>query len=209
MDPKDAELFRWNVFDMTKPNNFFADIEQAAFSPSNMVPGIAPSADPVLQARLFSYPDAARYRLGTNYQQLQSNAPHCPVYTPYQRDGLSSINGNYGPDPNCVRSSFVPLAPATRNAQAVHNVQHELWSGKVTAFTSEVVDDDFIQPKNFWKEVLGKQEGQQESLVGNVAGELANVKHKIVRKEAIEISRKIDEDLATRIEKKIIELLNL
>ncbi|TGO58905.1 hypothetical protein BCON_0050g00370 [Botryotinia convoluta] len=229
MDPEDAKSFRWDVFDMTKvwphsevplrpfgkmslnrnPNNFFADIEQAAFSPSNMVPGIAPSADPVLQARLFSYPDAARYRLGTNYQQLQSNAPHCPVYTPYQRDGLSSINGNYGPDPNYVRSSFVPLAPATRNAQAVHNIQHELWSGKVTAFTSEVVDDDFVQPRNFWREVLGKQEGQQENLVGNVAGELVNVKHERVRREAIEIFRQVDDDLTTRIEKKIAELSNL
>lgn len=139
----------------------------------------------VLQARLFSYPDAARYRLGTNYQQLQSNAPHCPVYTPYQRDGLSSINGNYGPDPNYVRSSFVPLAPANRNAQAVHNIRHEFWSGTVTAFTSGVVDDDFIQPRNFWREVLGKQEGQQENLVGNVAGELVNVKHERVRREAI------------------------
>ncbi|KAM0149407.1 hypothetical protein ACHAPG_009422 [Botrytis cinerea] len=218
MDPEDAQSFRWNVFDMTKvwphsevplrpfgkmtlnrnPNNFFTDIEQAAFSPSNMVPGIAPSADP----------DAARYRLGTNYQQLQSNAPHCPVYTPYQRDGLSSINGNYGPDPNYVRSSFVPLAPVTKNAQAVHNIQHELWSGKLMAFTSEVVDDDFIQPRYFWREVLGKQEGQQENLVGNVAGELVNVKHERVRREAIEIFRKVDEDLAKRIEKKIVELSN-
>ena len=73
----------------------------------------------------------------------------------------------------------------TKNAQAVHNIQHELWSGKETAFTSEVVDDDFIQPRYFWREVLGKQEGQQENLVGNVAGEFANVKHERVRREAI------------------------
>ncbi|KAB8304452.1 hypothetical protein EYC80_003847 [Monilinia laxa] len=208
LELKDAESFRWNIFDMTKiwphtdvpsrpfgkmtlnknPTNFFADIEQAAFSPSNMVPGIAPSADPVLQARLSSYPDAARYRLGTNYQQLKSNEPHCSVYAPYQRDGLSSINGNYGSDPNYVRSSFGPLAPVTCKVQTVHDIQHELWSGKLTVFTSEVVDDDF------------------ENLVRNVAGDLANVKGERVRREAIEIFRRVDEDLAIRIERKIAEL---
>ncbi|CAD6442003.1 f01d050a-6762-4567-8192-e45b9d991011-CDS [Sclerotinia trifoliorum] len=176
------------------PNNYFADIEQAAFSPSNMVPGIAPSADPVLQARLFSYPDAARYRLGTNYQQIRSNAPHCPVYAPYQRDSLSSINGNYGPDPNYVRSSFVSLAPASQNVQAVHDIQHEVWSGKVTAFTSEVIDDDFVQPRNFWRDVLGKEEYQQENLVSNVAGSPTNAKEERIRRESLEIFRRVDED---------------
>lgn len=73
----------------------------------------------------------------------------------------------------------------TRNVQAVHDIQHELWSGKVTVFTSEVVDDDFVQPRNFWREVLGGQEGQQENLVRNVAGDLANVKEERVRREAI------------------------
>jgi catalase len=83
MDPKEAEHYRWNIFDPTKiwphkdypllpvgkitlnknPENYFAEVEQAAFSPSTMVPGIGPSADIMLQARMFSYPDAARYRM--------------------------------------------------------------------------------------------------------------------------------------------------
>ncbi|RAL68175.1 hypothetical protein DID88_008883 [Monilinia fructigena] len=204
LELKEAESFRWNIFDMTKiwPHtdvpirpfgkmtlnknltNFFAEIEQAAFSPSNMVPGIAPSADPVFQARLFSYPDAAVTVSARIISSSNQNSPHCPVYAPYQRDGLSSMNGNYGPDPNYVRSSFGPLAPVTGNFQAVHDIQHELWSGKLTVFTSEVVDDDFVQPRNFWREVLGGQEGQQEHLVRNVAGDLANVKEERVRREA-------------------------
>ena len=120
MDPKEAETYRWNIFDATKiwphkdfplqpvgkltlnknPDNYFADIEQAAFSPSTMVPGIGPSADVMLQARMFSYPDAARYRVGPNYQQLPCNKARSPVYSPYQRDGPSTINGNYGGDPD-------------------------------------------------------------------------------------------------------------
>ena len=139
MEPKDAEEYRWNIFDMTKvwphadyplipvgkltlnknvsnttsliqavltewvqPSNYFADIEQAAFSPSNMVPGLAPSADPILQARMFAYNDAARYRLGVNYQQLPCNKPVSAVYSPYQRDGFMTFGDNYGGDPNYV-----------------------------------------------------------------------------------------------------------
>lgn len=119
MDPKDAETYKWNIFDITKvwphkdyplipvgklklnrnPENYFEDIEQAAFSPSTMIPGIGPSEDIMLQARMFSYPDAARYRVGPNYQQLPCNRA-LSVYSPYQRDGFMRADGNYGGDPN-------------------------------------------------------------------------------------------------------------
>jgi catalase len=99
MTPEQAESFRYNVLDLTKiwphkefplrpigtlvlnrnPENYFNEIEQIAFSPSHLVPGVEPSADPVLQSRLFSYPDTHRHRLGVNYQQLPVNAPVCPV----------------------------------------------------------------------------------------------------------------------------------
>ncbi|PQE22733.1 catalase protein [Rutstroemia sp. NJR-2017a BVV2] len=226
MDPKDAESYRWNIFDITKvwphgdvplrpfgkmtlnrnPNNVFEDVEQAAFSPSNIVPGIAASPDPILQSRLFSYPDAARYRLGTNYQQLPTNRAHCPVYQPFQRDGRASIHGNYGPDPNYVRASSLPLAPASPNVLAVQQQQHEAWSGKVVAWTSEVVDDDFVQARMFWKDVLGKQEGEQEALVSNLAENLKSA-DETIRKEAIAIFGRVDLELAQQIEKKIEELL--
>lgn len=119
MDPKEAETYKWNIFDITKiwphkdyplipvgkltlnknPDNHFQDIEQAAFSPSTLIPGIAPSADIMLHARMFSYPDAARYRVGPNYQQLPCNRP-LEAYSPYQRDGPMRVDGNYGSDPD-------------------------------------------------------------------------------------------------------------
>jgi catalase len=95
LDPADAEKFRWNIFDVTKiwphgevplrpvgkltlnrnPDNYFAEIEQIAFAPSHLVPGIEPTVDPMLQARLFSYVDSQRHRLGVNYQQIPVNRP--------------------------------------------------------------------------------------------------------------------------------------
>jgi catalase len=118
LSPEQAEKFRWNIFDLTKvwpqkdvllrefgkftlnrnPDNYFAEIEQVAFSPSHMVPGVEPSADPVLQSRLFSYPDTHRHRLGVNYQQIPVNQP-LRAFNPYQRDGLMAVNGNYGSNP--------------------------------------------------------------------------------------------------------------
>ncbi|KAF8737458.1 hypothetical protein AX14_012844 [Amanita brunnescens Koide BX004] len=126
MTSEQAEKFRYNVLDLTKiwphaeyplrpigklvlnenPKNYFAEIEQVAFSPSHLIPYIEPSADPVLQSRLFSYPDAHRYRLGVNYQQLPVNAPVVPVVN-FQRDGLATYHSQ-GNMPN-YQSSIRPL----------------------------------------------------------------------------------------------------
>lgn len=114
---------------------------------------------------MFSYPDAARYRLGVNYQQLPTNLPLSPVYSPMQRDGQSNFRGNYGPDPNYVRSTLRPM----RYAGA--NTTHDEWAGKVAAFTSEVTDDDFVQARGMW-EVLGKQPGQHINFAKNVSDHL-------------------------------------
>ncbi|EFE39709.1 hypothetical protein TRV_05583, partial [Trichophyton verrucosum HKI 0517] len=191
MEPAQAENYRWNIFDMTKvwphkdfplrelgkltlnrnPNNYFTDIEQAAFSPSTMVPGIAPSADPMLQARMFAYPDAARYRLGANYQQLPTNAAKSPVYCPFQRDGKMNFSDNYGADPNYVGSSLQPtkfypqlkrMAPSTISTLT----EHEKWMGEVCTFTSQVTDDDFVQPAALW-EVIKREPGHEQRFYGN------------------------------------------
>ncbi|KAK0610580.1 catalase-like domain-containing protein [Bombardia bombarda] len=216
MTPQQAEHYRWNIFDMTQvwphadfplqpvgtltmnknPQNYFADIEQAAFSPSTMVPGVAPSADPIFQARMFAYPDAARYRLGVNYQQLPCNRPVAPVYNPYQRDGFATINGNYGGDPNYVRSA---LRPVTFGCPSSAAAAHDTWvRGTVASYTSEVTDEDFVQARMFWDNVLGRQEGQQESLVRNLAGHLGAA-DKLLWEPAFEmfsrVSPKLGEDL--------------
>jgi catalase len=112
---KDASKFPFNPFDLTKvwphkdyplievgvlelnknPENYFADVEQAAFNPASIVPGIGFSPDKMLQGRLFSYGDAQRYRLGVNLHQIPVNRPRCPV-TGFHRDGAMRVDGNYG-----------------------------------------------------------------------------------------------------------------
>ena len=110
-----AEKFSFNPFDLTKvwphedyplidvgvlelncnPENYFADVEQAAFNPANIVPGIGFSPDKMLQGRLFSYGDAQRYRLGVNHQQIPVNRPRCPFHS-FHRDGAMRVDGNHG-----------------------------------------------------------------------------------------------------------------
>jgi catalase len=115
MPEKDAARLPYHPFDLTKvwrhsdyplievgvlelnrnPENYFAEVEQAAFNPGDIVPGISFSPDKMLQGRLFSYGDAHRYRLGVNHQQIPVNAPRCPFHT-YHRDGAMRVDGNHG-----------------------------------------------------------------------------------------------------------------
>uniref|UniRef100_A0A060T260 Catalase n=1 Tax=Blastobotrys adeninivorans TaxID=409370 RepID=A0A060T260_BLAAD len=184
MTPEQAEKAPFSVFDLTKvwphkdyplrkfgkltlnknPENYFADVEQAAFSPSHTVPGWEPSADPVLQSRLFSYNDTQRYRLGVNYQQIPVNCPYA-AHNPFQRDGYMTVNGNYGAEPN-YPSSFEPLEYKDVDIHA----NHEKWVGQVTRqnWYAKVEDGDYKQAEGLWH-VLGKQPGQQDNFVYNVA----------------------------------------
>ena len=102
----DYPLIEVGEFELNKnPENFYADVEQAAFSPSNLVPGISVSPDKMLQARLFNYPDAQRYRLGVNYHQIPVNAARCPVHS-NPRDGTTRVDGNYGSTLHYEPNSF-------------------------------------------------------------------------------------------------------
>ena len=93
---KDFPLIEVGYFELNRnPDNYFQDVEQAAFNPANVVPGISFSPDRMLQGRLFSYGDAQRYRLGVNHHQIPVNAPKCPVNS-YHRDGQMRVNGNAG-----------------------------------------------------------------------------------------------------------------
>lgn len=114
MPEKDAENYRFDVFDVTKiwphsdyplipvgklvlnknPQNYFAEVEQAAFAPTNLVPGIEPSNDKMLQGRLFSYPDTHRHRLGANFDQIPINCPYKCRVSNYVRDGPATVNSN-------------------------------------------------------------------------------------------------------------------
>ncbi|HEY9097862.1 MAG TPA: catalase [Thiobacillus sp.] len=125
MPEAEADSYSINPFDLTKvwphadyplievgimelnrnPENYFAEVEQAAFEPGNMPPGMGVSPDKVLQARLLSYADAHRYRIGVNYASLDVNKPRCPVHA-YHRDGQARFDGNSGRSPNYQPNSF-------------------------------------------------------------------------------------------------------
>jgi catalase len=176
-----AAGYRFNPFDLTKvwphgdyppitigtitlnrnPENYFAEIEQAAFEPANFVPGIGPSPDKMLQGRLFSYPDTHLYRIGTNYQQLPVNQPKVPVRS-YNRDG--SMRSANPPDPTYAPNSFGgPVADPT-----VWHGEEYYVSGEImrTAHTPHADDDDFVQPRALWEKVMS--ETDQEHLVANI-----------------------------------------
>jgi len=211
LSPEQAEKFRWNIFDLTKVwpqkevplrpfgkftlnknvENYFAEIEQVAFSPSHLVPGVEPSADPVLQSRLFSYPDTHRHRLGVNYQQIPVNAP-LHAFNPFQRDGGMAVNGNYGANPNYPSSyrqmTYKHVSPTN---------EHEKWAGAAVNDLFEITPEDYVQAKGLW-DVLGKQPGQQDNFVGNVAGHLCNAKED-TRKRTYEMFSLVDPVLGSRI----------
>lgn len=106
----DYPLIDVGVLELNRnPDNYFTEVEQASFSPANVVPGISHSADKMLQFRIFSVADAHRYRLGVNYESLPANRPRCPVHT-YDRDGAMRFDGNYG---GAVTMS--PIASAGRS----------------------------------------------------------------------------------------------
>jgi catalase len=221
LDPADAEKYRWNIFDITKvwphsdvpfrevgrltlnrnPDNYFAEIEQLAFSPAHLIPGIEATADPMLQARLFSYADSQRHRLGVNYQQIPVNSPLHP-YAVFQRDGVMAVNGNYGDAPNY---------PSTLHPNTYLNVdsnqQHETWTGQALYNLQPVTSEDFVQANMLWK-MLGKQNGQQDNLVYNVSNHL-HAASAAVRERTYEMFGRVDEDLASRIRKSTEDIVNL
>ena len=200
--PEELSSCPVNIFDMTKilphaqyplrqigrivfdrnPTNYFTDVEQAAFSPSNMVPGIEPSADPMLQARMFAYPDAARYRLGVNYQFLPTNRPVVPVYVPTQRDGFMNFTANYRGDPNYVGAASKETKFREDVVVSNYKSMKEDFVGPVT-FSSEVTDTDFEQPRALWQRVMAKQDGCQERFVENVAEHVSQVKRDWLRND--------------------------
>lgn len=181
-----------------QPENYFSDIEQAAFSPSTMVPGIAPSLDPMLQARMFAYPDAARYRVGVNYQQLPCNRPESQVYAPYERDGGMRYMTNYGSDPSYVNSSLVPVRFDTKIGASGYSIGHdEVMSGRVAGYASEVTDEDFEQARAMWA-VLGRHGGEQEDFVANVVDSLQGVVASL-QKGTIEMFVRVDPALGKAI----------
>ncbi len=220
MTPKEAEDLwekqKINVFDLTHvwPHkqfplkkvgemtlnenviNYFAEIEQVAFNPSHMPPGIEPSADPVFQSRLFSYPDTHRHRIGVNYQQLPVNAPRTGFKTGnFQRDGPMAFY-NQGARPNYL-SSIEPIQFRERTVNL--DKTHAHFTGQAISFLSEIRSEDFNAPRALWEKVW--DEGARNRFINNVAGKMEVCPNKEILKRQIAIFREVSDDIATRLEK--------
>lgn len=220
MSPEQAEKVPFSVFDLTKvwphadfplrrfgklvlnenPKNYFAEVEQAAFSPSHTVPGMEPSADPVLQSRLFSYPDTQRYRLGANYQQIPVNCPY-HAFNPFQRDGAANVNGNAGSFANYPTT----LCPMNYRTDIKNHEEHEKWVGTATNFhwAASKEAGDFVQAAKLW-EVFGKT-GQQDAFVYNVSVHLQGA-IPYVQDRTFEMFTNISPDLGQRIKEATLKL---
>lgn len=183
MTPEQANTCKFNPFDLTKiwphgdyplipvgklvldrnPANYFAEVEQIAFSPAHMIPGIEASPDKMLLGRLFSYGDTHRHRLGTNYLQLPVNCPF--KVRNYQRDGPQAIN-NQGGAPNYHPNSFDGPTNDAR-ARALTSVCNV--TGDVKRYDSGA-EDNYSQARTFYQKVLNAQE--KKNLINNVVGSL-------------------------------------
>lgn len=191
----EAETYKWNPFDLTKvwphkdyplievgilelnknPQNYFAEVEQSAFSPANVVPGISFSPCKMLQARIFAYADAHRYRLGVNYEKLPINIPRNTNVNNYQRDGYMRFDDNGGPSVNYEPNSF-----GGPTANPIYKEPPLKISGDADRYEQKRgVDDDYIQPGNLFRLM---PPDEQKRLIENITGSLSKVNKEIQRK---------------------------
>lgn len=201
MTEEQAKEFRWNPFDVTKvwfqadfplievgemelneiPSNYFAHVEQAAFAPSNLINGIGFSPDKMLQGRIFSYPDAHRYRVGVNAHLLEVN--RCPfMVNNYQRDGFMANSENYEDAPNYFPNSFDDTKPDP----IYKNFEDELDSNRVANFNRNENDDDhYTQAGLLYTKAMNKQDRENliHNIVENMKGIDGNKRDEIINRQ--------------------------
>ena len=189
MTEEQAQEFRWNPFDVTKvwfqdefpllevgemelneiPDNFFAHVEQATFSPSNLISGISFSPDKMLQGRLFSYPDAHRYRVGVNSHLLEVN--RCPFsVNNYKRDGAMANSSNYKDAPNYYPNSFDEI----KADSDYKNLEYDLDSTRVAHFNRNENDDDhYTQPGLLYTKAMNQED--RAHLIKNIVDSMNDI----------------------------------
>ena len=185
-------------------DNYFAETEQAAFSPSNLIPGVGASPDKMLQARLFAYADAHRYRVGANVNQLPVNAPRCPVHH-YQRDGamagmpaaFGSDNNqgggvNYYPNDRVATGAPAPDATVTEPPMPILG---EAW---LKAYDTQD-DDNFSQAGDLFRLM---SDDQKDQLTSNIADGLSHANTSIQERMLAQFHA-ADPDYAARIKAKL------
>lgn len=189
MTEEQAKAFRWNPFDLTKvwpqgdfplidvgtlelnqnPNNYFADVEQAAFAPAHVIDGISYSPDRMLQGRILSYPDAQRYRLGGNYEQIPVN--RCPfAVNNYQRDGQMRVDGNGGRSTNYFPNSFDNIVADESYKQPAWDLGTSVadWYDR----NAPGENDHYTQPGNLWRLMTPEQ---KINTVNNIVGAMSGI----------------------------------
>ncbi len=191
MPEKDAASYRFHPFDLTKvwlkkdyplievgvlelnrnPENYFADVEQAAFNPANVVPGIGFSPDKMLQGRLFTYGDAQRYRLGVNHHQIPVNAPRCPYHS-FHRDGSMRVDGNYGSTLGYEPNSYGEWQEQPEFAEPPLALE-----GAASNWNFREDDDDYYTQPGLLFRLMNSQ--QQEALFGNTARAMGDAPREI------------------------------
>jgi catalase len=217
MPVSEAANYRFNPFDLTKvwlhkdyplidvgklvlnrnPDNYFADVEQAAFNPANFVPGIGPSPDKMLQGRLFAYGDAHRYRLGVNHTALPVNRPHAVDTHNYGRDGQMRFDGNSARAKNYEPNSFD--GPAQSNEPTYAPIEVHGATGSF-AWERHKEDNDFVQAGNLYRLM---SEDEKNRLVENIANSLSHVSREEIIERTISNFRNADPDYGNRIAKAV------
>jgi catalase len=202
MPEADALTYRYNPFDITKvwpykdyplidvgtielnrnAQNYFADVEQAAFTPANVVPGIGFSPDRLLQGRLFSYGDTQRYRLGINHHQIPVNASRVQRQHSFHRDGAMRTDGNLGSTANYEPNRFGDFAQ-DRNAS-----EPPLAAGAVDRYDHREDEDYYSQPAALFRLF---DAAQRERFFGNIARHINGVPQEILTRQ-LEHFRRID-----------------
>lgn len=200
MPEEEAKTYRFHPFDLTKvwskkdyplievgefelnrnADNYFAEIEQAAFAPSNLVPGISISPDRMLQARLFSYADAQRYRLGVNHHQIPVNAPKCPVHT-FHRDGQMRVDGNKGSETHYEPNSYGALQEQPEFAEPASDMAKYQEIASVADHWDYRADDDnyYEQPGDLFRLMTPEQ---QQALFNNTAAAIKGASRQTIER---------------------------
>ena len=171
----DFPLIEIGVLELNRnPDNYFAEVEQASFSPANVVPGISHSPDKMLQFRIFSYADAHRHRLGVNYEALPVNKPRCPVHT-YHRDGAMRFDGNDGGKVNYEPNSFGGPKEDHRFKEPPLPIE-----GAADRYDHRAGNDDYTQAGNLYRLLT---QPERDRLMDAIAGAMASVPEFIQRRQ--------------------------
>lgn len=211
MTPEQAEQYRFDPFDVTKvwynkdfphipvgrmvlnrnPENYFAEVEQVAFAPSNFVPGIDASPDKLLQGRLFSYQDTHRHRLGTNFHLIPVNSAKAAKVNTYQRDGNMVVDANGGGGPN-----YYPNTMGGPTPDESYKLPKIPVAGTIGRHKIEIKDVDFEQPGELFRRVLNDYE--KEHLIINIVDSLGQAMTKLQYRQTA-LFYKADPDWGRRV----------